>query len=203
MYIFYAITVITILILLLPLFAKIKLEISYCKNEGEKLTLSVVVSIFGRQVFKTDGKSVPIFSEKDKKHEKDTEEKGEKLIDKIKSLADSIAMVKAVYSKNKYKIKKCIAARDMEIYIKFGLFDAMQTGIATGLLWALLYNALALISTVGTVYEHKFEVVPVFDKSGFCSSGKGIFCFKLINVIGVLLRVYITYKRYTKKKKSV
>lgn len=200
MYIFSAIVAIIILILLILLFLKIRLEISYCKNEGEKLALSVTVSVFGREIFKNGGKGTTISPEKIKKLKENTEEKDEKLLDKIKSLADSIATVKAVYSKNKYKIKKCVVANNLEIYIKFGLFDAMQTGIATGLLWALLYNALALVSTVGTVYEHKFDVVPIFDKSGFCSSGKGIFRFRIINIIGVLLRIYITYKRYTKKK---
>ncbi len=204
MYIFFAIAAIIILITSVILFSKLRLTVSYCKNEGEKPEFSVTVSLLGKIIIKKNNSNIKHTEKRIdlSNAEKESEEKDKKLIEKLKTLAESFSIVKNVYSKNRRSIKKCILAEKLDIYIKFGLFDAMQTGIATGIVWALLYNMLSLISAVGTVYEHGFEVEPVFDKAGFCSSGKGIFSFRLINIIIVSLKVYITYKKICRKRRK-
>lgn len=201
MYIIFSVIAALLLLFSLILFPKIRLVIGYKKDEGEKFFLDFSFYIFGKKFSK---KNIPYSYKKnhEKTDEKLSEEKSTNAIKKIKNFAESISIVKKTYSKNKKGIKKAISAEKIDVCIKFGMFDAMQTGIATGVVWALLYNSLALVSTIGTVYEHEFQVEPIFDKPYFCLNGKCIFSFRLINIICVTAKIYITYKRLCKKCNS-
>ncbi len=177
--------------IIFALTAKIKIFFEYKKYPGEKLYIDYKITLGGinlKPLLKKSAKS---------KNPKPKDEKG--LIQKLKDLAKAISIVTKVYSKNRWYIQKRLTAEDISFHLKFGLTDAAATGIATGAIWAVLYNILALIGRIGTLKNHNFEVVPVYTEAGFISEGSFKLSFRSIGIISVILRLYLTYKKLTKK----
>lgn len=189
MVILYIALAIIAFVVLFILTAKIKVFCEYKKYPGEKLYTDIRITFGGINVTKLISKKVSYKSGK-------TSEKDEKkLLDKLKSYARTISIVKKVYSKNRWYIRKRIYAERINFHLKFGLNNAATTGIATGAIWTILYGLLALLGQLGTVKEHFFEVVPVFTEAGFISEGRIKLRFRLIGILSVALRLYLTYKK--------
>ena len=104
-------------------------------------------------------------------------------------------ILKEVYSTNKFFIRDRLVLEDTKAYVKFGFGDAAVTGIATGAVWSLLYQILAFLSSIGTVRDHDFDVVPVYNERGFCLNVNGIISFRMINIIRVVLKLVRTYRK--------
>jgi hypothetical protein len=180
-------------LIIFALTAKIKIFFEYKKYPGEKLYIDYKITLDGISLNSVIKKQTA-----KKTKEKPKDKKG--IIQKLKDLAKVISIVTKVYSKNRWFIQKRLTAEDISFHLKFGLADAASTGIATGAIWAVLYNILALISRIGTLKNHNFEVVPVYTEEGFISEGGFKLSFRLAGIISVALRLYLTYKKLTKNK---
>ena len=191
MIVLYVFLAVLAFLIIFALTAKIKIFFEYKKYPGEKLYIDYKITLGGISLNSVIKKQTA-----KKTKEKPKDKKG--IIQKLKDLAKVISIVAKVYSKNRWFIQKRLTAEDISFHLKFGLADAASTGIATGAIWAVLYNILALISRIGTLKNHNFEVVPVYTEEGFISEGSFKLSFRLIGIISVLLRLYLTYKKLTK-----
>ena len=96
-------------------------------------------------------------------------------------------------------IKKRVIIKELNAKITFGLEDAAKTGIATGAVWALIYNIFALITKFATVSEHKFDVEPDYNNECFSASLNGIITVKIVNIISIALYVFVKYMTVSNK----
>lgn len=187
----YIILAIVILALILLLSSKIKLFFEYKKYPGEKLYTDISIHL--------GFVNLSGFIKAPKEDKLTQKTKDIFTADKIKNYVKTFKILTKVYSKNRWKIQKSLVIEKVNIHIKFGLFDAMQTGIMTGALWSLLYSALALTDSVGTVKKHFFEVAPVYTEPGFTSEGKVKLSVRLISALILGVRLYTTYKKTVKE----
>lgn len=183
--------------LIAVLLIKVRIVFEVTKNQGEAFENSVRITFFGE---KLGFNLKDISKNKKQKADKTKEQNDKKLIDKIKAYIETFSVLKKVYSKNRFLIQKRLVLENTKAFIKFGLGDAAATGIATGAVWSLLYQILAFLGCIGTVKDHEFDVVPVYNESGFCMNVKGIISFRLINIIVVAVRLFVTYRSVTKNK---
>ncbi len=202
MYILYILLAVLTLLTIFTLTAKIKFFLEYKKYPGEKLYTDMYLKIGFINltgIFKNKDK---LSATKKKMKDESCEDKEKNFIQKIKNFAKTFDILKKVYSKNRWKIQKSLSVEKAEIHLKFGLLDAAQTGIATGAVWTLLYNALAFLDTIGTVKKHFFEVKPVFTEAGFISEGKFKLSVRVINAISIAISLYTTYNKVSKQHKQ-
>lgn len=189
----YVILAVVILALIFLLCSKIKLFFEYKKYPGEKLytDFSVYLGLI----------NVTGFIKKPNEDKLTKKAKEKITAEKIENYANTFKILAKVYSKNRWRIQKSLLVENVDTHIKFGLFDAMQTGIMTGALWSFLYSALALADAVGTVKDHFFEVAPVYTEPGFISQGSIKLSIRVINALTIMIRLYFTYRKITKVKK--
>lgn len=191
MYLMYAVITLIIVITVFLLFAKIKIIFEYKKYPGEKLYTDIKLfygfidlSSFLRKL-STSRKKSSSFSP-------------EKTLDKIRKYEKVFRILCKVYSKNKWYIRNRIHVEKLNFHLKFGLGDAAATGILTGAINSMLYWLLAFINCVGTVEKHYFEVVPVFNSKGLASESRGRITLRMINMLTIAVRLYLTYKKVSK-----
>lgn len=187
----YLAAAIAIAILLYLFFAKIRIVFEYKKYPGEKLYTSIKLS-YG--FINLSG----LLKKKKLKLSQNKQETDIGIIDKIKKYEKTLKILCKVYSKNRWFIRNRINVERLNFHLKFGLGDAAATGIATGAINSVLYWLLAFVNRVGTVKKHYFEVVPVFEGSGFISEARGSISLRMINILTIAVRVYLTYKRVSK-----
>ena len=180
-------------LIFLVITAKIKLIFEYKKLPGEKLYTHLSLKI---GFIKLD--RILNFKKKDKKEEKKPKET---FMVRIKQIARTLGILKKVYTNNRHHIHKGLTVDDVEIHIKFGLFDAAQTGIATGVLWSALYDGLAIATVAGNVKKHFFEVCPVYTEAGFISQGHIKLSVRTFKAALLALRLYKTYKMVSNENK--
>jgi len=174
------------------LLVKVRIVFEVTKVKGEAFKNSIRITFFGNKIgFNLKDLTYKNKSKTDVKKEKNDE----KILDKIKNYIKTFKILKEVYSKNKFFIRDRLVLEDTKAYVKFGFGDAAVTGIATGAVWSLLYQILAFLSSVGTVKDHEFDVVPVYNERGFCLNINGIISFRMINIIRVVLKVVRTYRK--------
>jgi len=196
MLILYAIIILLTSLLMFLLFAKIKIFFEYKKYPGEKLYTDLRISI---GFLKLDKHLNKLISNTSKKADKKSDNKDIKK--KLSNYTKTFKILKKVYSKNRWYIRKRFNIDKLNLHLKFGLGDAAATGIMTGAIWSLLYSFLALLSQIGTVKKHFFEVAPVYTESGFAFQSSIKLSLRLINIISVVLRLYLTYKKVSKENK--
>lgn len=117
----------------------------------------------------------------------------------LKTISDRLLNV---YNNSKKHIRKKLVVSNLDVYIKFGLFDACQTGIATGYIWAALYSVFAFVCENALVKNHNFNVEPYFQNSYLEAKANGIIKLTLVNIISVLLRIYFNYKKINKNREA-
>ena len=198
MYLLYAVITLIIVITVFLLFAKIKIIFEYKKYPGEKLYTDIHVSYGFINLDKIVSKSISKASEK--KSAK-SDDKDITFVKKIKSYAETFRILKTVYSKNRWFIRKRLLIDPVKFHLKFGLGDAAATGIMTGAINTLLYWMLSFMDRIGTVRNHYFEVVPVFQERGFACETRGSITLRMINILMVAVRLYLTYKKTIKINK--
>ena len=71
----------------------------------------------------------------------------------------------------------------------------------TGAINTMLYWMLSFLDRIGTVRNHYFEVAPVFQERGFASEARGSIELRMINILTVAVRLYLTYKKTIKINK--
>ncbi len=196
MYLLYAVIALVIVITAFILFAKIKIIFEYKKYPGEKLYTDISVSYGFIKLDKLVSKSISKASEK-----KTAKESDMTFIKKVKSYAETFRILKTVYSKNRWFIRKRLSIDPLKFHLKFGFGDAAVTGIATGAINTMLYSLLSLLDRIGTVRNHYFEVVPVFESRGFACETRGSISLRMINILTIAVRLYLTYKKTIKTNK--
>ncbi len=194
-YILIAVILISVFLILL---SKINFFVEYKKYPGEKLYTDMKLSI---GFVNLSGLIKPgvMSSGKKKSPSSPEEEKDKKLVTKLQSFAKAMEILKALYCEAGRYNKKILVVENLDFHLKFGLFDAAQTGIATGAIWTILYSALAVADHLGTVKKHFFEVVPVFTEAGFMSQGKIKVSVRVINALSLAARLYLTYRKVLKE----
>lgn len=198
MYFLYAVIALIIVITAFILFAKIKIIFEYKKYPGEKLYTDIRVSYGFIKLDKLVSKSISKASEKKSDSSKN---KDMTLIKKIKSYTQTFRILKTVYSKNRWFIRKRLLIDPLKFHLKFGFGDAAATGIMTGAINTMLYWMLSFLDRIGTVKNHYFEVVPVFESRGFASEARGSITLRMINILTIAVRLYLTYKKTIKTNK--
>ena len=188
------------------LMLKVNICAEYVKNGGESAESSVYVTFFFG-LFKihlsSDGRKRK--RDNDESMLRQTEDDAKSALEKMHSFKNTLSDIAAIYGRSSEYIRRRIVLKETEVFVKFGLDDAAATGTAVGAAWGTLYGMLALLGRICTVKNHSFDVVPVYNSIGFCMRVKGIISFRLINIIKVAIRLYISYKRVIKKenKKAV
>jgi len=188
-----------LLLIILFLSAKIKIIFEYKKYPGEKLYTELNLKIGFLSLTRLLNKKAK--KQKKKETVPSPHEKEKTFKDKVKNYTKTFKILTKVYSKNRWKIQKTLIIDNVDIHIKFGLFDAAQTGIATGAVWTMLYSGLALCSAAGTVKKHFFEVAPVFTEAGFMSQGSIRLSVRVFSAVVLALRLYVTYNVISKENK--
>lgn len=187
-----ALAVLLVSALLFAFLVKVRIVFEVTKVKGEAFKNSIRITFFGGKV----GFNLKDLTYKNKsKTDVEKEKNDEKILDKIKNYIKTFKILKEVYSKNKFFIRDRLVLEDTKAYVKFGFGDAAVTGIATGAVWSLLYQILAFLSSIGTVRDHDFDVVPVYNERGFCLNVNGIISFRMINIIRVVLKLVRTYRK--------
>ena len=187
-----ALAVLLVSALLFAFLVKVRIVFEVTKVKGEAFKNSIRITFFGGKV----GFNLKDLTYKNKsKTDVEKEKNDEKILDKIKNYMKTFKILKEVYSKNKFFIRDRLVLEDTKAYVKFGFGDAAVTGIATGAVWSLLYQVLAFVSSIGTVKDHDFDVVPVYNERGFCLNVNGIISFRMINIIRVVLKLVRTYRK--------
>ncbi len=192
LYILLAILFVSMMVLL----SKIKVFFEYNKRPGEKLYKEILIKFWFVPIrIKKKGPS----KKKDKPSNENEDKKS--IIQKIKDAKDIINSLKTTYSKSRRNIRKGFRIENASLHFRIGLGDAANTGIATGAMWALLYDGLAFCDYVGAVKSHYFEVAPDYKEEGFESVGKIKLSFRVIDALIIALRfLHLTYKNNKKQK---
>ncbi|MBQ4526634.1 MAG: DUF2953 domain-containing protein [Clostridia bacterium] len=200
--------------LVICLFVKIRLIVSFQKPRDGNFSFDVTVTLSGGRVvfYKTFG-----LSEKNHKSKTGTGESDEQKTDnekndnvsltqKIKKYYNTFLKIKYTYLKSERKIRKSVFAEKICISAGFGLEDAFKTGLATGAVWAGIYNVIAFMTKFMTVTEPEINVNPDFENQFIEASGECIFRLSFANIISMAcslgINYYIINKKMTKKEKA-
>ena len=124
------------------------------------------------------------------------EEQDATLIDKINNACRLVRRIKNVYNDSRHFVSKRFYVDDIYANISFGTWDAALTGIATGAVWAMLYDVLGLLTTVATVNSHKFDVDSVYDRCFFDIRAGAVLKFRIAGIAGIALCVLYNLKKY-------
>ena len=161
-----------------------------CKLKIKVFGITTDVEIFGK-----------IFSKKKKSSDKratpeTADEQDETLIDRINGAYNTVRRIINVYNDSRHFVSKRFYVDNIYASISFGTWDAALTGIATGTLWALLYELLGFLTTVATVNNHKFDVDSIYDRCFFDMKAGAVFKFRISSIAGIALCILHNYKKY-------
>ena len=129
---------------------------------GNKLKLQIVL---WKIKFNISKRTKPKKQKRTNKKNADTREM--KAYEKIKSIYQKAQYIKNVYTASSPRIAKNIFAENVSCDITFGTSDAALTGMLTGIVWAVGYEILGIMTLLCTVKEHHFDVDSVYDRYVF------------------------------------
>ncbi len=182
-------------LIVLMLFLKISINFEYDMGLPFKLRLFLYNEKIG----------INLLNKKKTANDKKTAAEEKKLAENKKSVFEKLYDIYTEFNKVKYTyyysqdfIRKRIVFKKLNVDVSFGMSDAAKTGIATGAIWGLLYNMLALLTKVVTVKNHNFNVEPDYNSEKFLFSVNGIINFRLVNIISILIFVLIKYIKVSK-----
>lgn len=201
---------IILLLIVFCLFVKIRIRLEVQKKDGEKLSRRISVEALGG-VLK---KNLSDFAGEEKKpgHKKEKsktplrktkEESNLTFRQKISRYYQTFLKIKYTYSLSKHKIRKNIMIERLKLSISFGLDDAAKTGMATGAIWAGIYNAVAFAANLVRLTEPQIAVAPDFENEKTELEGECIIVFRLVNIISIILSIGINYLIITHKMKKL
>jgi len=179
------------------LFLEISVKFDYDDrlNENFRLRIFLYNEKFGINLLKKDKPKKP----KKKKEEKTKDKEKISFFEKIVDVFEELKNISYAYYYSKDFIRKRLILEKLNVNIDFGMSDAAKTGIATGAIWAVLYNIFAVVTKIFTVYDHKFNVEPDYNNEKFLFGVNGILKFKLVNIISIAFYVLIKYITVSKK----
>lgn len=184
-----------LLILAVTLFVKVKVIINFSKQKGDVFNISASLYLFGGLL----KKQISLDKKKDNSPEDKSKKETElKFFEKVKKYYGDFLKFKTVYKENSKRIRKTIYAEKICLDIKFGLGDAAKTGIATGCVWAGIYNVIAFISKVIRIKEPKINVTPEYNELTCTLAGECIITARPVNLIITASGLYKSYKKVIK-----
>ncbi len=127
-------------------------------------------------------------SEKEKKTAEDKTPFG-----KVFEMFDNIRRLRTTHLLSREYIKKHIFLEMVLFDFEFGLSDAAKTGMATGAVWAAVYNLFAFVTRNFSVGRHEFHIQPNYEKEVVNAKLEGIIKFRIVHIIGILLVVLKNY----------
>lgn len=190
---------ILILLLLLIIVFIFSNVVAYTGFEEKKFSISVYLW------------KIKLFSNKDKKNNKkeapkEKENRGEP---QKKLTLEALGGYFEVYKRISEDLKKMlrffkrkIKAREFKLDITFGLSDAAETGIATGMVWAFIGSVYPVIDTIFEIRDPHISVNPKFNCEYFNLEYKGIYKLKIIHIIYIAfcaLKLILKYKKVIKE----
>lgn len=190
------------------LFVKFKICISVRKKDGKKPKTDISIYLPGGiKITNFDNKKSKKTKKKDKnnkpKNKKDETKYSDKnFFEKAKNAYKLFNEIKCTYSLSKKKIKKKIVADKIILNLNFGLSDAAKTGIATGTLWACVYNILGFISKIITIGTPEINITPIFEKKYIEFESECIFTARGVNLISIIASLGINYIKVRKNNKN-
>jgi len=209
LYILLGVLIFLLIFLMFFLFLKIRLEITYKKENNKKGKILLVASFFWKKVRKeVSFKDKNEENKKSANHIKDNNDNlsfGEK-IEKYRIIFEEM---RYVWSKSKRKIRKNIFAEKIFIDMSVGFEDAFVTGITTGSLWAFVYTVIGLLSDIIKISVPEVDIKPVYNEDYFEADAKCTVASSHVNIIGIGLKILVNYyiikkkiEKETKKEKA-
>lgn len=188
------------------LFAKVRLVLNICKPKDDKCICDMHISLFGGRTVKHINFTHPKDQKNDESYCEEESHSQKGFVQKIKDYYNKFVKIKYVWHKSKKKIRKTILCERLVLNLSFGLDDAAQTGIATGAVWAGVYNVISFLSNFASLREPEIKINPVFDDECVEFDGQCIIAFRIVNIISTLITVGINYyfvnKKLTEKEKA-
>ncbi len=108
----------------------------------------------------------------------------QRYIDKIKFMSDTY---KHIFHGLKRYIQDKIICPSFVLKVHFGLGDAALTGIATGVIWAFIYNGFSILSRIVVVKEREINVWPDFNEKRSDICFDSIFAMRIAHIIIVFV----------------
>ena len=100
--------------------------------------------------------------------------------------------------------EKAVKIKNFDVNIAFAGSDAMNTGIYTGVLNAIVYNLLAVVNNSVGIEEISVDIKPDFNMPAYAKAK--ISCIlntKLAHIIVILIKVLKIYIKYKIKGKEI
>ncbi len=182
------------------LITKLKLKIAIEKKSGEKPTALITVETLGGLIKKnlSDIKK----PKPGKKNIKSSGSNDSGLRKKINTYYKNFKKIKFIFLNSKHKARKKILIEKFRLNIDFGLDDAAHTGIATGSLWAGIYNVIAFLSHISLISEPEICVNADYENEKLAFDGECIIILRLANIISILYVIGINYFTLKNKEKA-
>lgn len=187
-----------IAVIILTLFLTISIKFEYDMEKPFKLRLFLYNEKIGINLLGKKRKKKPEEDKKTETEEKEETKNKKSVFEKLYDIYTEFSKVKYTYYYSQDFIRKRIMVKQLNVNVLFGMSDAAKTGIATGTIWALLYNMFALLTKVVTVKNHNFNVEPDYNREKFLFSANGIINFRLVNIISIFVFVLIKYIKVSK-----
>ncbi len=202
LYIFFGILILFLILFVIFLFLKIRLEISYKKENGKKGSLLICISFFGTML----KKEISLKEKNDAKEKKKGDEEKLPLTQKIQKYQETFEKMRYVWARSRRKIRKNIFAEKISLDMSVGFEDAFLTGILTGSLWALIYTVVGFVSDIIKIRVPKINITPVYNEDYLQVDGKCIIAASPVNIISIgvkiLLSYYVVKKKFDKETKK-
>lgn len=198
-------TVILVILAVLIVILSLKLSVKFSLSTGDKEKLKLRIFAYSEKIgFDIKFKDKNNDENKDENKDEKTESKDEKkdaksIFEKLLDLYKELQKVKYTCITSKDFIKKRLVLKELNVLIEFGLSDAAKTGIATGAVWATIYNVLEFLTKFVTLKNHKFNVEPDYNNEKYYASFDGIITVRIVNIISIALYVLMKYMKISKE----
>ncbi len=193
-----------VILLILILFIRINLCVTFSKKLHSKTRFFINLEFFGGRIKKKID-----LAKKAKKEteaiEKDIESVKLSFKEKVKKYYHTFKLIKGTWDKSKLSVRKRILLKKTSLSVTFGTGDAAHTGILTGILWAGIYDVIAFISKFIRVTQPEICVNPIYDEESLEIKGECILTLSLANIISIITRLSLNYflvKRKLRKKEK-
>lgn len=186
------------LLSLIALFLLLKISVKFEFNSETKEEFKIRVYLYNEKLgFDVKKKQK---NEKAEKAEKEGEKKEKStILERLYNLYTELQKLRYTYILSQDFLRKRLILKNIEAHVAFGLSDAAKTGIATGAVWAFIYNVFGFVTRIFTVENHKFNVEPDYNNEKFFTSINGILTFRTANIISIALYLLIKYITVSKK----
>lgn len=138
------------------------------------------------------GKKNPEKAGTEKKEDKPLKERIEHGIEVYKKVEDDIAEI-IMYAK-----RHAVTVGEISFLMNFGLSGAMETGIATGALYGVIYNIISLIHHQLSVQKCNVSINPDFEKQHIDIHAKCILKVKNVHIMVIVFKVLKLYFKISK-----